>query len=302
MIEPIKRGSRGSAVEDIQKRLLMLGYDLGPTGVDGVFLGATWDAVRGFQSERRLTEDGEVGAETWAALVDATFRLGDRLLYLKFPYFHGEDVRVLQGALNALGFACGEPDAIFGAFTERAVREFQSNVAQAEDGIVGGETVRAIDRLRHVWHDKDPSAPVALKVAAARAADVLARTPVSLVGLDDGGRDIADRMANLAFATEPSAGVDVCDVPAPDAMIVLRLGSGIAPDVDGSLPRLVIDSVDDGALEPRLLTALSALEGRKEVVVDLSSLLLDDDAGRQRVAVRVLDALCSALCREGDMW
>lgn len=302
MIETIKRGARGSAVEDIQKRLLMLGYDLGPTGVDGVFLGATWEAVKGFQSERRLAEDGEVGSETWAALVDATFRLGDRLLYLKFPYFHGADVRMLQGALNALGFACGEPDGIFGAFTERAVREFQSNVAQAEDGIVGGETVRAIERLHHVWHDKDPSAPVALKVAAARAADVLARSAVRLIALDEKGRDVVDRMANLALATEPTARIKVGEGAAGEGSIALRVGSGIATETLASNPRLTVEAVDGDALAPRVLTALSAVQGCREVVVDVDGELLGDDASRQRVAVRLLDALCSALSREGDVW
>src|SRR5574340_768330 len=93
VVRPITQGDRGPAVEDVQKRLLVLGFDLGSTGVDGVFWGVTLAAVRAFQQERGLSEDGIVGDETWAALVDATFRLGDRLLYLRVPYFHGADVR-----------------------------------------------------------------------------------------------------------------------------------------------------------------------------------------------------------------
>ena len=137
MLEPIAQGDRGAAVEDVQKRLLVLGFDLGPTGVDGVFLGATLSAVRSFQHANGLSEDGTVGDETWAALVDATFRLGDRLLYLRYPYLHGADVRALQSALNVLGFACGSPDGIFGAFTERAVRTFPRQPEfYAEQGMV----------------------------------------------------------------------------------------------------------------------------------------------------------------------
>src|SRR5450759_569983 len=136
-VRHIRKGDRGPAVEDVQRRLLVLGEDLGTTGVDGCFLGATYAAVVAFQRERGLDEDGEVGPETWAALVDATFTLGDRLLYLRYPYLHGADVRSLQQALNALGFACGETDGIFGAFTERAVREFQANMGLDADGIVG---------------------------------------------------------------------------------------------------------------------------------------------------------------------
>lgn len=302
MIEPIKRGARGSAVEDIQKRLLTLGYDLGPTGVDGVFLGATWEAVLGFQSEQSLSEDGEVGPETWAALVDATFKLGDRLLYLRFPYFHGRDVRVLQGALNALGFACGQPDGIFGAYTERAVREFQSNVAQADDGIVGTDTVRAIERLHHVWQDKDPTAPVALRVAAARAAGILTRMPVALCGLDDEGRAIAERVANVALATEPEARVAVCDADLAGASVLVHIGCDVSGDTHQTLPRVSMDVLEDDTLEPRLLTALSAVPRSRRVVIDVGSELLGEDAANQRIAVRLLDALCSALSRGSDLW
>ena len=90
-MKPILPGGRGPAVEDIQRRLLALGFDLGPTGVDGVFLGKTRDAVIAFQTGNGLSEDGVVGGETWAALVDATFKLGDRTLYLRLPHFHGRD-------------------------------------------------------------------------------------------------------------------------------------------------------------------------------------------------------------------
>ncbi len=228
MSAPIERGSRGPAVEDVQKRLLRLGYDLGSSGVDGVFLGATLDAVRNFQRERRLAEDGVVGQETWSALVDATFALGDRLLYLRFPYLHGVDVQVLQGALNVLGFACGNPDGIFGAFTERAVREFQMNTGSPADGIVGPDTVRAVTRLRHVWLDKDPTSPVELAVAPARAAALLARVRIQVRCLDDTGRDVAERFANLAVATEPASTVFVCDAEADrTADVLLHVGRDV---------------------------------------------------------------------------
>ena len=141
-MKPILPGGRGPAVEDVQKRLMTLGYDLGSTGVDAVFLGKTREAVVAFQNARGLSEDGVVGDETWSALVDSTFTLGDRMLYLRQPHFHGNDVRTLQGALNTLGFSCGEVDAIFGAYSEHAVREFQRNSGQPDDGIVGPGTVR----------------------------------------------------------------------------------------------------------------------------------------------------------------
>ena len=54
---------------------------------------------------------------------DEGFELGERLLYLRTPYFTGKDVEQLQTALGALGFACGGVSGTFGAYTEGALRK-----------------------------------------------------------------------------------------------------------------------------------------------------------------------------------
>ncbi|MHB8706509.1 MAG: peptidoglycan-binding domain-containing protein [Coriobacteriia bacterium] len=295
---PIERGARGPAVEDIQQRLLRLGYELGPSGVDGVFLGMTLEAVRAFQHGLALNEDGVVGPQTWAALVDATFTLGDRLLYLKYPYFHGSDVRTLQGALNVLGFACGSSDGIFGAFTERAVREFQLNTGQPADGIVGSETVRSVLRLRHVWLDKDPGSPVALAVAPARAADVLARTRIAVHYTDEQGRLIGERLANLARATEASARVDVsAEDTRRESDVRLHIGSSPQSHRTG-VPVVSVGGPDDEGVEARLVTALAGVDVCPEVVIEVAG-TIEDERALQRLTVRVLDAVCSAFGPDG---
>lgn len=293
MVEPIRQGDRGPAVEDVQKRLLTLGFDLGPTGIDGVFFGSTLAAVRRFQRDRGLDEDGLVGDATWAALVDATFRLGDRLLYLKFPYLHGADVLALQGALNALGFACGRPDGIFGAYTERAVREFQANVGLPADGIAGVDTVGAVDRLRHVWQDKSPHAPAALAVAPARAAQVLRRVSLAVVCTDECGRAVGERIANLALATEPAARISVCsDAADTGADIVLHVRCmGAAPQP--GLPVIVLAS--DGPSEGRFLAAFSVHGVEREAVVMVPETAAADEHAAQSSAVSVLDGVCAVL-------
>ena len=295
MSVPIEHGARGSAVEDVQQRLLRLGYELGTSGVDGVFLGETYEAVRSFQRARGLAEDGAVGPETWAALVDATFALGDRLLYLRVPYFHGADVRTLQGALNVLGFACGNPDAIFGAYTERAVREFQANTGQPADGIVGPDTVRSVMRLRHVWADKDPTLPVALVLAPARAAAVLARTRIAVVARDGRGASVAGRFDNLARATEPASCVFVLsELGELDADVVLDLGEFDAAAVPDGVPFVSVAEGGEDAVEARVFTALLGATGCPRAAIDLAG-VLPDERGDQRLAVRLLDAVCSAL-------
>ena len=56
----------------------------------------------------------------------------------------GADVTKLQTALNALGYACGAADGIFGAATEKAVRTFQQANGLVVDGIAGKATQAAL--------------------------------------------------------------------------------------------------------------------------------------------------------------
>ena len=56
----------------------------------------------------------------------------------------GADVTKLQTALNALGYACGAADGIFGAKTEAAVRNFQRDHSLTVDGIAGKATQEAL--------------------------------------------------------------------------------------------------------------------------------------------------------------
>ena len=62
----LRKGSRGAAVVDLQKRLAAAGYSCG--GSDGQFGGMTDKAVKAFQSANGLTPDGVVGPVAWTAL------------------------------------------------------------------------------------------------------------------------------------------------------------------------------------------------------------------------------------------
>jgi N-acetylmuramoyl-L-alanine amidase len=143
-----RRGDRGPEITDIQERLGELGF-LQPGGDElGVFGDATHDGVCTFQRQRSLRVDGVVGPDTWGQLVEASYRLGDRTLYLHAPLLRGDDVRALQRKLDALGFDPGKQDGFYGAATESAVREFQRNVGDPVDGIVGLHTIASIERMR----------------------------------------------------------------------------------------------------------------------------------------------------------
>lgn len=57
----------------------------------------------------------------------------------------GDDVRAVQTALAFLGYSPGNIDGIFGPLTNEAVRRFQADQRIAVDGIVGPETIAALN-------------------------------------------------------------------------------------------------------------------------------------------------------------
>ncbi len=73
----LKRGATGVAVESAQLLLIHRGYNCGGRNLlgretpDGDFGPATAASVRDFQSASGLTSDGEIGPDTWTALLTA---------------------------------------------------------------------------------------------------------------------------------------------------------------------------------------------------------------------------------------
>jgi len=147
-MRPVGRGDIGKQVVDIQTRLAALGYFLGREGADGFFGPHTEHAIRAFQQQRLLFSDGVVEDNTWTELVEAGYKPGERLLYLRVPYMRGDDVLYLQRRLDELGFDCGPVDGIFSPGLEVAVTEFQRNTGLNVDGIVGETTFDLLRRLR----------------------------------------------------------------------------------------------------------------------------------------------------------
>lgn len=142
----ISTGDTGAAVADVQQRLRVLG--LQPRDTEGTYGRSTAEAVRQFQRRRHLAAHGAVDDETWSALIEAGYALGDRLLYMTRPWLRGDDVRELQRALSRLGFDAGVTDGIHGHDTDAALRDFQHNAGLVVDGIAGAETLRMLASLR----------------------------------------------------------------------------------------------------------------------------------------------------------
>jgi N-acetylmuramoyl-L-alanine amidase len=168
----LRSGSSGEAVRDLQRRLAALGHPVPPDEF-GAFGDATAAAVRAFQDGRGLRADGVCGRETWSALVESGFDLGDRLLYRRRPMLRGDDVHELQRRLNALGFDAGREDGILGDDTGAALTDFQRNAGITADGICGPETIAALRRLGTLAEGS---------VASVRERESLRRGPHTLAG------------------------------------------------------------------------------------------------------------------------
>lgn len=67
----LRKGDKGDAVRYLQTLLLERGYDLGKWGADGDYGSATQKAVKQFQRNWGLVEDGIAGKKTWTMLLSS---------------------------------------------------------------------------------------------------------------------------------------------------------------------------------------------------------------------------------------
>lgn len=299
-MQTIRKHDEGAAVEDVQDKLAHLGL-LPEAGKTGVYDDATAAAVAAFCKSKGLPASDEVDEKVWAALLDASFRLGDRTLYLRMPFFHGADVAELQGALGSLGFDCGPSDGIFGAHTELALRKFQLNLGLPSDGIVGAMTYAALKNLQFSWSGKAPAHETHY-LGFSRAADVLESHTLCLFGTEDFTRSVASRMSNLASATNPASKIMSADslLVAPDEEMLLVhivLSADESPETDP-----LVEYGDEDTLALRLRSAIDAATSTPPRIAVLLPGTKWESAkeGRsaQHFAITLLDALCVALLPE----
>lgn len=300
-MDSIKQGMRGPAVEDVQTRLASLGYAIDETELAANDFGpATAAAVASFRTANALSAGDDVDSACWSALVDASYKLGDRTLYLRLPNFHGADVRALQQALNTLGFACGVDDGYFGPHTEAALQQFQENVGLFADGMAFQDTFNYINRLHHVWKDKPSVVDVEAEARTgfARAAHVLENVKLAVGGEDAIARNVASRIWNIASATTENSGVVLIDNEAPaDVDVVFTLASDELPD--DAEPQATIALAECQNLSQRIRTAIAAARQRPAHVrlelTGLSRYGVFTSSDAQTLAVRLLDGVCDAL-------
>lgn len=300
-MESIKQGMQGPAVEDVQTRLVSLGYTIDEAETSTKAYGAsTASAVSAFRASQELEPSDEIDGTAWSALVDASYKLGDRTLYLRLPNFHGADVRALQRALNTLGFACGVDDGYFGPHTEAALQQFQENVGLFADGMAFQDTFAYINRLHHVWEGKPSVIDIEAeaRMGFARAANVLESWHIAIGGEDAIARNVASRVWNIASATTDGSGIVLYDDVAPqDVDLIVEIASDELPE--DAEPRATIALADCQNLTLRVKTAVAAATSKPILLrIELTGITkygMFTASDAQTLAVRLLDGLCDAL-------
>ena len=130
-------------VEEIQTNLKAWGFYSG--AIDGIFGKETEAAVLKFQQSKGLSQDGEVGPNTLAALQKTRCWASP----WQRPECRGGShmIEEIQTNLRALGFYVGKIDGIFGSQTQAAVMNFQKNQGLSIDGIVGPTTFAVLNAM-----------------------------------------------------------------------------------------------------------------------------------------------------------
>ena len=148
----LKVGSRGAAVQDVQKKLVALGYNVGSTGADGIFGNATKNAVVKFQGSVRISKDGIVGSQTLAKLNEAYNNRNEGQSVTSTTSYTGKDyVRKAQVHMNNFAGAGLATDGLWGTNSRKGLVKCLQRALNkdygaklAEDGILGSGTNGAL--------------------------------------------------------------------------------------------------------------------------------------------------------------
>jgi N-acetylmuramoyl-L-alanine amidase len=145
----LRRGAQSTAVAEVRRMLATLGLlDNTDARDQDTYDEAAELAVRHFQQTRGMSVDGIVGPETYSGLVNAHWKLGDRVLAHEPGHpLVGDDVSALQTQLLELGYDLARADGVFGLRTAEGLRNFQRDYGMVADGICGPLTLRALRQL-----------------------------------------------------------------------------------------------------------------------------------------------------------
>jgi peptidoglycan hydrolase-like protein with peptidoglycan-binding domain len=147
---PIAAFAYTPEVATIQQLLARRGFN--PGAIDGVKGAATTEAIIAAQTFYKLNANGEVGAQTIAALEADTYEanVATEAAPIKATPVANSDnksdaVKNLQQLLSDRGFYGGEIDGISGPMTQEAIILAQKTYGLVADGVAGSLTIAALE-------------------------------------------------------------------------------------------------------------------------------------------------------------
>jgi cell wall-associated NlpC family hydrolase len=136
----IQKGAEGEDVMALQKRLMELNY-LAIDEPTSYFGNATKEAVKLFQRQHELQQDGICGAETISMIYAE-----DAKPYVMYEGAEGDDIQSFQEQLVELGYLDDDQvTGYYGTDTLEAVTKFQNRNHLSKDGKAGEKTLEAIN-------------------------------------------------------------------------------------------------------------------------------------------------------------
>ena len=167
-------GAKGDAVRELQQRLKERGYF--NHKVTGYFGRITASSVRAFQEKHDFPVTGVATEETIAALtnqplaVETVYQPSSQISSVSIfveilrAGSVNDQVKKLQEQLQLLGLYDGPISGQFTTAVEQAAREFQRRQGLRVDGIVGPQTLKALERVL-LEHAAMPASPPALQLS-----------------------------------------------------------------------------------------------------------------------------------------
>ena len=181
----LRTGDSGTDVKQLQENLIQLGYMSGTP--DGKYGAKTTGAVKAFQKNNGLKEDGTAGPITLKALYSGTAKEAPKGTAAATAVSSngslkqgstGTDVKNLQNKLILLGYLTGKADGIFGRKTTAAVTAFQRANKLKADGIAGVKTLTQLEQSGTSSTASTPTAtPTPAPTQAPGASEALAGRP-----------------------------------------------------------------------------------------------------------------------------
>lgn len=213
------RGDRGDEVASIQKKLQKLGYldDI----ADGIYGENTVTAIRYFQRENGLYENGNIDKNTMDML-NSVYGSNTGSFSLA-PGDRGQKVIRLQNKLLLHGYNPGTVDGVYGEGTANAVRKLQLEEKLEATGIADDtvwEKLNAVPRFPRQYKK-------------------MLRMTVTAYTPNDGSGSGRTALGN--YAGKGHVAVDPNVIPLNSIVYVEGYGYAIADDIGGAIQGMIID-------------------------------------------------------------